>query len=83
MSKIKSDVNRFRQNLQMEYVTRLAGMFKGEAKAAYHTPAQSLALYELGQIQELLERRRGGDTATEAHTQHLLLTIERALSADS
>jgi hypothetical protein len=79
----RGDVNSFRQNLQMEYVTRLAGMVKGEGRAAYHTPAQSLALYQLTGIRDMLNKRRGGNTATRAHTQHLLLTIERALSVES
>jgi hypothetical protein len=79
----RDDVNAFRQNLQMEYVNRLAGMVKGEGKKAYHTPAQSLALYQLTEIQDQLESRRAGDTATRAHTQNLLLTIERALAVES
>jgi hypothetical protein len=79
----RGDVNSFRQNLQMDYVTRLAGMVTGDGRKAYHTPAQSLALYELTEIQDLLRKRRGGNAATQAHTQHLLLTIERALSVDS
>jgi hypothetical protein len=79
----RDDVNGFRQNLQMEYVNRLAGMVKGDGRKAYDTPAQSLALYQLNEIQDLLEGRRGGNTATRAHTQNLLLTIERALSVDS
>lgn len=79
----RDDVNAFRQNLQMEYVNRLAGMVKGDGKKAYHTPAQSLALYQLTEVQDLLESRRGGGTATRAHTQNLLLTIERALAVES
>ena len=79
----RDDINSFRQNLQMEYVTRLAGMVTGDGRNAYHTPGQSLALYQLTQIQNMLNKRRGGNTATRAHTQHLLLIIERALSVES
>jgi hypothetical protein len=79
----RENVNSFRQNLQMEYVGRLAGMVTGEGRKAYHTPAQSLALYQLTRVQDLLERKRGGNTATKAHTQNLLLTIERALAVES
>jgi hypothetical protein len=78
----RNDVNSFRQNLQMEYVTRLAGMVKGDGRSAYHTAAQSLALYQLNQIESQLNKRRGGNTATRAHSQHLSLIIERALSAE-
>ena len=79
----RDDVNGFRQNLQMEYVNRLAGMVTGDGRSAYHTPAQSLALHQLTRIQNLVEKRRGGNTATVAHARHLLLTIERALSVES
>lgn len=80
---LRGNVNGFRQNLQMEYVSRLTGMFDPASRAAFHTPAQSQALYEITQIQDMLNGRRGGNTATKAHTQHLLLIIERALAVDS
>ncbi len=79
----RDNVNGFRQNLQMEYVNRLSGMVQGDGRKAFHTPAQSLALYQLTQIQDLLKSRRGGNTITKAHTQNLLLTIERALAVES
>ncbi|MEM7431226.1 MAG: zinc-dependent metalloprotease [Pseudomonadota bacterium] len=78
----RGNVNSFRQNLQMEYVVRLAGMSTGAGAAAYHTPAQSMAMYQLTEIQDLLSSRRGGNTATKAHTQHLLFAIEKALSVE-
>jgi hypothetical protein len=79
----RENVNSFRQNLQMEYVDRLAGMVHGDGRKAFHTPAQSLALYQLTEIRDLLESRRGGNVATRAHTQNLVLTIDRALSVES
>jgi len=79
---LRGDVNGFRQNLQMDYVTRLAGMVKGAGKAGYQTAAQSLALYQLQDTREKLAKKRDGDTATRAHTRHLLLTIDRALALD-
>lgn len=73
------NVNSMRQNLQMAYVQRLSKM----VKEGYDTPSQSMAVYSLNAIDDLLERRRGGDIATQAHTQNLRLTIDRALDADA
>ena len=71
----RGNVNSTRQNLQMEYVTRLAKMVKG----GYDTPSQSMAIYNLNAIESLLGRKRGNNIATRAHTQNLKLTIDRAL----
>ena len=59
----------------MEYVGRLVKMARG----GYDTPSQSMAVYTLNAINELLDRRRGANVSTQAHTQNLKLTIERAL----
>lgn len=75
----RGNVNSIRQNLQKDYVDRLARMVKG----GYDTPSQSMAVYTLNAIDDLLDARRGGDVATQAHTQNLKLTIERALSTDA
>ncbi len=79
----RGNVNGFRQQLQLEYVTRLAAMVNGEARKNYHYPAQSMALYSLNSIQDLLARKRNVNAATAAHTQHLQLAIERALSTEA
>ena len=71
----RSNVNSQRQNLQMEYVSRLAKMVKG----GYDTPSQSMAVYTLNAIDDLLDSRRSGNVSTQAHTQNLKLTIDRAL----
>jgi hypothetical protein len=75
----RDNVNSMRQNLQMDYVKRLATI----SKEGYDTPSQSMAVYSLNEISELLDRRRGGNTATKAHSQNLKLTIERALDTGS
>jgi hypothetical protein len=77
---MRGNVNSFRQNLQMEYVTRLAKM--ASPKGGYHTPAASMAVFSLNEIKDKLDRKRGANRSTQAHTQNLLLTIERALSVD-
>jgi hypothetical protein len=75
----RSNVSTIRQNLQMNYVKRLAAMAKG----GYDTPSQSMAIYTLNAIDDLLDRKRGNNVSTQAHTQNLKLTIERALDTSA
>ena len=75
----RGNVNSMRQNLQMEYVQRLAKMAKG----GYDTPSQSMAIYTLNAINTLLDGKRGANVATQAHVQNLKLTIERALDTSA
>jgi len=79
----KIDVNTFRQNLQVEYVRRLAVMVKGPARDNYDHLSQSMALHSLRLIDALLARKRRVNLETEAHVQNLRLTIERALSEEA
>lgn len=76
------NVNTHRQNLQIDYVKRLAAMARSNGNGGYHTPAVSLAIFELQQIRELVEDKRRIDRTTQAHVAHLELMIERALSRD-
>jgi len=76
---LAGDVNTFRQNLQMEYVNRLAAMVKADSKGKYDTVSQSMAIFELERLRKALGKKRGGNLETRAHTQNLLLTIDRAL----
>lgn len=81
----KGDVNSWRQNLQVEYVKRLAAMARGVATGngnGYHVAAVSGAVFELQRIGELLEGKRRGDRSTQAHAAHLELLVDRALSGD-
>ena len=71
----RGNVNSVRQNLQMEYVKRLVKMIRN----GYDTPSQSMAVYTLNAIEDQLDKRRSGNVSTQAHTQNLKLTIERAL----
>jgi len=75
----RGNVNSQRQNLQMEYVQRLVNI----TKSGYDTPSQSMAVYTLNAIRDLLDARRGGDVATQAHVQNLKLVIERALDTSA
>jgi hypothetical protein len=76
---LSGDVNTFRQNLQMDYVNRLASMVTGDTKAGFDTPAQSMAIFELQRLRKALGKKRDGNIETRAHTQHLLLEIDRTL----
>ena len=75
----RGDVNTFRQNLQVEYVSRLTYIVTGEE---HDHPSQSMALYQLREIERMLGSKRTGNVETRAHTQNILYIIRRALEED-
>ena len=75
----RSDVNTFRQNLQVEYVSRLTDIVTGEG---HDYPSQSMALYQLREIERMLRARRSGNLETRAHSRNILYIIRRALEED-
>jgi hypothetical protein len=75
---LESDVNTFRQNLQLEYVNRLTRI-AAQRDNRYDYPSQSMALFQLRSIEERLRAKQAGDLETRAHTQNVLFVIERAL----
>ena len=77
---LREDVNTFRQNLQLEYVSRLTDIV---ADDDYDYPSQSIALFHLRSIEDMLDGRRRGNIETQAHRDHILYVIERALDADA
>lgn len=74
---MRDPVNTFRQNLQLEYVRRLTDII--EEGSRYDYAAQSMALFQLRQIESRLSRRRAADIGTRAHVENVLYRIERAL----
>jgi hypothetical protein len=70
------DVNTFRQNLQIEYVRRLVDVYGSDA---HDHIARSAALHSLRRVEDMLSGRRGGNLDTQAHRQHVLHTIRKAL----
>jgi hypothetical protein len=80
---LHSNVNTYRQNLQMEYVNRLVAMVSGETKAQFDYLSQSAALHNLGQIENMLTGNRGTDAETRAHRANILYTIRRGLDTKS
>ncbi|MBT8145163.1 MAG: zinc-dependent metalloprotease [Gammaproteobacteria bacterium] len=77
---LRGEVDTQRQNLQLEYVNRLAAMVKGDSKAEYDYPSQSIALLHLNQLGNQLRSKRQGSVETRAHTRHLLYVIDTALN---
>ncbi len=78
---MRGDVNTFRQNAQIEYVTRLGAVISNE-NDRYDYLSQSQALAQLQRIESMLDGKRSGNDATKAHTGHVLFLIEQTLDAD-
>lgn len=75
----KTNVNTFRQNLQIEYVGRLIGIAGFKGKSGYDYLSQSAAVSQLKRIEALLRQPAVGLNAeTRAHRDHLLLRISKA-----
>ncbi len=88
----RGNVNTFRQNLQLDYVNRLAAIVAaappaapvgpGPAPAQYDYLSQSAALASLRSIQSKLAGKSGVNSETAAHTRNVLFRIEKALKTD-
>ena len=81
------NVNSIRQNLQIEYVRRLAKISPqpgvlNDKNPSHHYVTQSIALQQLRQIRSSLELESGKalDAETRAHRGHLKLLIDRAVA---
>ncbi|MEN7343814.1 MAG: zinc-dependent metalloprotease [Pseudomonadota bacterium] len=75
----RGDVNTVRQNLQVQFVRQLTAIAEGKS---HDSLSQSMAIYQLQEIERLVDRKRGSNTSTKAHVAHLKLLIERALDDD-
>ena len=75
---IASNVNSFRQNLQVAYTKKLITMITGTKSKHYVSSAQSMAIYNLQQIQKLAGNG-SGNISTKAHKAHLKTLIANAL----
>ena len=78
---MNGNVNTFRQNLQIEYVNRLLAIIANEGSMKYDTTSQSAALFYARQLEAQLKRKNTGNAETRAHTQHVLLLIDKALNS--
>ena len=75
----KSSVNTMRQNLQIEYVNRLASML--DEKSRYDNVSKSMALSELKRIDTMMSTGSSPDALTKAHRDHVRTIVKNALEA--
>lgn len=73
------NVNTFRQNLQIEYVTSLANVISEDGKKSYDYITQSQALYQLQQVKSFLSKKKGLNGSTQAHVSHLNYILDEVL----
>lgn len=77
----KTSVNSRRQNLQQEYVKRLAALLLAPSDPATPSPMNQAAVrYELKRVSQMLQSR-GNDRASIAHKEYLQFLIRQALEA--
>jgi hypothetical protein len=74
----RTNVNTFRQNLQIEYVNRLATVIRDAPTNPYDFVARSAALANLRRIDSMIAGK-GGNAETRAHTEHVRHLIRVAL----
>ena len=77
---LTGQVNTIRQNLQHEYIDRLASIISD--KSSYDNISQSVAFAELKKIQRSEMTASSPDASTKAHRQYILHKIEKALDED-
>lgn len=74
----RGNVNTFRQNIQVDYVNRLAAILESDN---HDHISKSAALYNLQQVRNQMRGKSNVNTESAAHAQHVLHLIEKALDA--
>ncbi len=77
---LRTNVNTFRQNLQVHYVSSLTSVLR-ENNNPYDFITRSAALYSLERIKGMMENRSRGNAETRAHTRHILHLINSTLES--
>ena len=77
---LKTSVNTYRQNIQLEYVNRLGGILEG--KSGYDYISQSAALSELNKIKSKMGGAQSPNESTKAHRKHIVFAINEILDLD-
>jgi hypothetical protein len=72
------NVNTFRQNLQIQYVTGLIAVIGSDD---HDRIAKSAALYNLQNIREMMASKTNSNTESMAHAAHIELAISKALDS--
>ena len=75
---IINKVSSFRENLQLEYVSRLCAIINSTMPTKYDHRTQSHVLAQLKNIQKMVTTNPGLDTETKIHRQHILFKIDSA-----
>ncbi len=74
---LKSKVNTYRQNLQIDYTKRLTTVFA--PKSEYDNISQSMALFELNRIKSMMKAGVSTDTLTKAHREYVVSIVDNAM----
>lgn len=74
----RGNVNTFRQNLQIDYVNRLTSILESDN---HDHIAKSAALYNLQNINTMMDSKGSVNNETRAHAAHVKLLIEKALES--
>ena len=78
---LNSDINLYRQNVQMEFVERLIAIAT-DSKKQYDYPSESAAFSSLNSIKSKLKKAKSGNDQTKAHRSHLIYKIDKYLSIE-
>lgn len=73
----KTAVTTIRQNIQIEYVKRLAGML--DEKSTYDNVSKSMALSELKRLDTMMASGASPDALTKAHREHVRSVVKGVL----
>jgi flagellar biosynthesis regulator FlbT len=76
---VKISVNTVRQNVQVNYVERLAKMISADSR--YDNISKGMALYELKRIDQMMTTGTSPDGLTKAHREYVKTIIKQALEA--
>ncbi|MEX1269573.1 MAG: zinc-dependent metalloprotease [Balneolaceae bacterium] len=74
----RGNVNTFRQNLQVDYVKRLAEILESDN---HDHIAKSAALYNLQNIRSLMDNKGNVNSETRAHAAHIKVLADQALDS--
>ena len=73
-------VNGVRQNLQTEYIQRLAGMIS--QNSAVSSVSKAMAFSELNRVKRSLSKTNSPDAATKAHREYIAYLITKAVEVE-
>lgn len=74
-----SNINTFRQNLQIEYTNRLINILKDDKKNMYSNVVKSMALYNIKNIKRMMSPSTPVDISTKAHKEYITTLINNNL----